>query len=69
VPVLLDEKYARRAARRLGIAVIGTGGFLIRAKRSGAVSQVKPVLDQLRHANYRFSEALLREILRQCGER
>lgn len=45
--ILLDERIGRRAAQRLGLAVVGTLGVLIAAKDQGLLAAVKPVLDAL----------------------
>lgn len=45
--VLLDEKDARRVARRLGLPVLGTVGVLIWAKRAGLVANLQEQLDAL----------------------
>ena len=67
-PVLLDERRARRVAERLGIAVVGSGGVLVEAKRLRLLPRVGPVIDALRGSGYRLSDALVAEILRRCGE-
>ena len=67
-PVLLDERRARRVAGRFGIAVVGSGGVLVKAKGLRLLSRVGPVLDELRGSGYRLSDALVTEILRRCGE-
>jgi len=45
--LISDDKQARSAAKRLGVAVIGTVGVLVRAKQSGVVTAIKPILDDL----------------------
>ena len=45
--VLLDEKEARRIARRLGLKILGTLGILILAKRKGHLKLVKPLIENL----------------------
>lgn len=69
LPVLLDDKAARRIARRLSVQVIGTGGVLLRAKRSRRIPAAGPLLAELRQAGYRLSDALIAEILRRARER
>ena len=68
VPVLMDEKNGRRIARGLGLAVIGTGGVLIRAKRRKLIRVARPVLEDLQKEGYRLSGSLMAEILARCGE-
>jgi len=46
--VLLDEREGRRAARRLGLRVVGVLGLLLEAKAKGLVPALRPYLDALR---------------------
>lgn len=68
--VLLDEQEGRHAAQRMGLGVVGVVGILLEAKTSGAVSAVRPLLDQLRHAaGFYLSESLYQHALALAGER
>ncbi len=66
--LISDDKQARSAAKRLGVAVIGTVGVLVRAKQNGVVSAVKPILDDLELNNFLISRALREEALKLVGE-
>ena len=66
--LISDDKQARLAAKRLGVAVIGTVGVLIRAKQNDVVSAVKPILDDLELNNFFISAALREEALKIAGE-
>lgn len=67
--ILLDERDARRAARRLGLRPLGTIGILIWAKQSGRVSNLREVLDKLQaEGNFRMSQTLYERALREVGE-
>lgn len=67
--VLLDEKEARRIARRLGIRVLGTVGLLIWARRKGLISNLSAELKLLQEqGGFRLSKELCLEALRQVGE-
>lgn len=68
VPLLIDESRGRAAARSEGVHVFGSGALLIRARERHIIRQVRPYLDALTGAQYRLSEALRTEILRQAGE-
>jgi predicted nucleic acid-binding protein len=57
IPVLLDDLIARRTAARLGLAVTGSAGVLIQAKRLGLIAKVHPILDELRGAGLYLSES------------
>ncbi|OGX85953.1 DUF3368 domain-containing protein [Hymenobacter lapidarius] len=65
---ILDDYKARKTAERLAIRITGTFGVLLRAKGQGLVPAVKPLLDQIRQTNFRFSAAIEMEILKQAGE-
>lgn len=66
--LISDDKQARLAAKRLGIAVIGTVGVLVRAKQSNVILALKPILDDLELNSFFISRALREEALRLVGE-
>ncbi len=66
--LISDDKQARLAAKRLGVAVIGTVGVLVRAKQSGIISALKPILDNLELNSFFISQALREEALKLVGE-
>ena len=66
--LISDDKQARTAAKRLGVAVIGTVGVLVRAKQNGMVTVIKPILDDLELNSFFISRALRDEALKLVGE-
>jgi uncharacterized protein len=66
--LISDDKQARAAAKRLGVAVIGTVGVLIRAKKNRIVAEIKPILDNLEANDFFISRALREEALKIAGE-
>ena len=66
--LISDDKQARSAAKRLGVPVIGTVGVLVRAKQSGIVTIIKPILDDLELNSFFISRALREEALKLVGE-
>ncbi len=66
--VILDDHQARATADRMGVSKIGTVGVLIRAKRAGLISEVRPLLDALDHAGFRLDAALKQRALALAGE-
>ena len=67
--VLLDERDARREAERLGLAVLGTVGILLWAKRSGCLASLREALDALRtQAKFRIGPSLYDRVLQEAGE-
>jgi hypothetical protein len=67
--VLLDDLPARREARRLGIAMIGTAGIVVEAREAGLITAVKPVLARLAEEGFYLSDDLLQAILVEVGEK
>ena len=65
---VVDDDYARRCARVLGVKTLGTCGVILLAKRRGIIPCVKPALDALRTAGLWLSENLIRTILIEAGE-
>ena len=68
VLVVLDDKKARRIAKQLQLQVIGTGGLLLRAKRKGIVTEIKPLLDALQDVDFRIAETLYKKALQLANE-
>jgi predicted nucleic acid-binding protein len=66
--VVLDDWEARRAARKLGVQVIGTIGILAMAKEQGLIAVVKPLLADLTGAGFWLSSKVQRDILELAGE-
>lgn len=67
--ILLDEKEARRVARRLGISVLGTVGLLIWARQQGLIPSLSEQLQTLQNdGGFRLSQKLCLAALRQVGE-
>lgn len=66
--VLIDERRGRRIAVAFGLAVIGTAGIVLTAKRHGHIGRVTPLLDALRAAGVRLSEQLYDEMRARAGE-
>lgn len=54
--IILDDLPARRLAARRGLAVIGTVGVLLVAKRTGAISAIAPILESLVAAGFHLSD-------------
>jgi predicted nucleic acid-binding protein len=66
---LTDDQEAARAARQLGLKVIGTVGLTLLAKRKGLIPSVRETLDLLQERGGLYlSEAVRLEALRLAGE-
>ena len=67
--VLLDERNARRAAKQLGLRVLGTVGILIWARQTGNITSLREALDALQtRAKFRISQQLYERALSEVGE-
>ncbi len=66
--LILDDATARVVAEGEGVKVLGTLGFLIYAKKRGAVSAVKPILDDMIAAGFFVDDQLYRTILVHAQE-
>jgi predicted nucleic acid-binding protein len=64
----LDDLQARRLAEGLGLAVVGTPGVLLRAKRASLISTVRPLLDALNAQGFRLEPNLYQGVLNLAGE-
>lgn len=67
--LLLDEREARQVARRLELPVIGVLGILLRARQTGQIAALRPVLVALQEqAGFRLAPELWETVLRNVGE-
>ena len=66
--VILDDKDARRYAKRIGLPVTGTVGILLEAKRRGLIDAIKPLLDKLLESGVRLGVSLVNDTLQEAGE-
>jgi len=67
--VIIDERLARRHTKRLGLALTGTLGVLLRAKRTGLISSIAPLIEQLLQGGIHLGDSVIKEALRLAGER
>jgi predicted nucleic acid-binding protein len=65
---LIDDALARQHARLLKVAFTGTLGVLLRAKQSGHLMALAPVLDQLERLRFRLGPFTREAILKLAGE-
>lgn len=66
--LLLDDYDARMIARKYDLTVTGVVGVLLRAKYTGKIDAVKPVLARLRESGFWVSDDLYARILQETGE-
>ena len=68
--LLIDERDGRQVARALGVEMTGTLGILLRAKSTGHIAAIEPLIEELiQHHNFRLHAKLVEVILTEAGER
>jgi len=66
--VVIDDLEARRCAKAMGLAVIGTLGIVGRAKVAGLIGRAEPVIQRLRETGLYVSDEIVQRLLREVGE-
>jgi predicted nucleic acid-binding protein len=66
--ILLDEKAGRYHAKHANLNVTGTIGMLIKAKSTGLIPELKPLLEELTEKDVWISDRFRREILKSVDE-
>jgi len=66
--LVIDDGKGRKVAQRLNLNITGSLGIFLRAKRSGVIPSIKPILQKIQQTNFRYSAAVLQEILSLAGE-
>jgi predicted nucleic acid-binding protein len=66
--VVIDERRGRKVARLQGLEVTGTVGLLLRAKRKGLITEVKPLIETMRSRGIWFSNRLVEFVLSEANE-
>ena len=66
--ILLDEKRARKTARRAGFKVMGILGILVISKDKGFIPSVKPFIEELNSQGFRLSEKVIERTLKEARE-
>lgn len=67
--LILDDFKARKVANKLGLTYTGTFGVIAESKLEGVVDSIKPIIAKIRDTNFRISEKVIEETLREAGEK
>lgn len=67
--LILDEKKARKIARRLNLTITGLMAILLKAKEKKIISSIKKTIEELEAVNFRLSEEIKRKILKLGKEK
>ena len=66
--LILDDNKARKLAAKLHLTFTGTLGIILKAKQSGVIANVKPIMEKIQLTNFRFSEKNYKDILLLANE-
>jgi predicted nucleic acid-binding protein len=66
--IILDDYKARKIAERLGISFTGTIGVIIKAKLSGIIPSIKPLLKKIKQTNFRITNDIEIQALSEANE-
>lgn len=66
--LLLDDSRARKVAERVNVKCIGTVGILLRARREGLITELRPYLEALRTHHIYVRQELIEAVLKKVGE-
>ena len=67
--LIMDDNAAKKTAKYLGFPVTGTMGILLRAKREGLITEVKPLMEGLIEDGLFVSPTVQIYVLEQAGEK
>jgi predicted nucleic acid-binding protein len=66
--LILDDYKARKIAQQLGLKITGTIGVIVKAKLNGIIPSIKPYIDKIKETNFRVSDEIEIEALKQADE-
>jgi predicted nucleic acid-binding protein len=66
--IILDDYKARKIAERLGIPFTGTIGVIIKAKLTGLIPSIKPLLAKIKQTNFRITDDIEFQALSEAKE-
>jgi len=66
--IILDDIKARKIANQLNVNYTGTLGVIIKAKLTGIIPSIKPILEKIKQTNFRLSVELEMQALKEAKE-
>ena len=66
--VIIDERLARRHAKRLGLTLTGTLGVLLKAKQNKLIPAIEPLIQTLLQNGIRLGDDVIAEALKLAEE-
>jgi len=67
--LLCDDKKAKKFAQSFGLKVIGSLGILIKAKETGLINAISPLLEILKESQIFIDDKTYALVLEMCGEK
>lgn len=66
--LIMDDKLGRRIGKLHSLRITGTAGVLLKAKTSGLIPSIRPMLDGICAAGFRLRDSVRRDILALANE-
>ena len=66
--VIIDDNAAKTTAKFLGLKVTGTLGVLLKAKKSGLIEEIKPLIETMKKQGFYISDKIEQLILTLSNE-
>ena len=66
--VIIDDSIGYRIAKNSGLNVIRTLSILLKAKDSGIIKEIRPILDEMISKGRWYSQKVYENFLKRCGE-
>ncbi len=66
--IILDDYKARKIADQLGLIFTGTIGVIIKAKLTGVIPSIKPLIEKIKQTDFRLSAEIELLALKEANE-
>lgn len=66
--LIIDDSLARRIAKLQAFKFTGTAGVLLKARKKGYITEIKPLIERLREVGFYLSDRLIADILKMAKE-
>ncbi|MFP9112616.1 DUF3368 domain-containing protein [Flavobacterium sp. RHBU_3] len=66
--LILDDYKARKIATQLNLKITGTIGIIVKCKKVGIITTIKPILNDIKTTDFRLSNELEQLALKEAGE-
>lgn len=66
--LIIDDTLGRKIAKLQLFKLIGTAGVLLRSKKEGHITEIRPIIERLKGVGFYLSDELIARILKISGE-